>query len=117
MHKLVSRWENLPLETPLPGIDRRRVIGEHAMISQLTLKEGSTVQAHAHPNEQFTIVVAGKLRFELGEPGSAELETVDVTGGEVLHLPSNLKHSAIAMEDTTVFDIFSPPSESTGIDN
>ena len=36
--------------------------------------------------------------------------------GEVLHLPSNCPHSAEALEETVVLDIFSPPSERTGID-
>ena len=36
--------------------------------------------------------------------------------GQVLHLPSNLKHSAIAAEDSVVLDVFSPPADKMGID-
>jgi len=39
-----------------------------------------------------------------------------VEAGEILHLPSFVPHSAEALEDTLVLDIFSPPSEKTGID-
>jgi quercetin dioxygenase-like cupin family protein len=31
--------------------------------------------------------------------------------GEVLHIPSNVVHSAIALEDTVDLDIFSPPRQ------
>jgi len=34
---------------------------------------------------------------------------VDVAAGEMLMLPSHLPHSAEALEDSVVFDSFSPP--------
>ena len=39
-----------------------------------------------------------------------------IHAGEVLHLPSNVPHSAFALEDSTVIDVFSPISEKTGLD-
>ena len=33
-----------------------------------------------------------------------------------MHLPSNVAHSAEALEDSYMFDLFSPPCEKTGID-
>ena len=39
-----------------------------------------------------------------------------VVGGEVLHLPANVPHSAEALEDSVLFDLFSPPSATTGVD-
>jgi len=38
-----------------------------------------------------------------------------IEAGEVLHLPANVPHSAEALEETLVLDIFSPTSEKTGI--
>jgi quercetin dioxygenase-like cupin family protein len=34
-----------------------------------------------------------------------------VRAGEVLTIPPNLPHSALALEDTLVLDIFSPPRQ------
>ena len=34
---------------------------------------------------------------------------VDVNAGEILFIPANLPHSAIALEDTVDLDVFSPP--------
>lgn len=116
MKHLLHKWKHLPADTPLADIERRRIIGEHVMLSHITLGKGSTVPPHAHPNEQMVVVLSGHIRFELGEPDSGDVQTLDVKGGEVLHLPPNLKHSAVAIEKTIVVDVFSPPSETTGID-
>lgn len=97
-------------------LKRRRVIGERAMISHVTLREGCDVPSHRHENEQFSCILSGALEFGTGEPGSPAHKTIVVRAGEMIHLPSNLPHSARALQDTVVLDIFSPPSATTGID-
>ncbi len=116
MKELVHDWNDLAVDTPLPDIERRRVVGENVMLSHITLGEGAEVPRHAHSNEQMVVVLSGLIRFELGEPGTPDFETIDVAGGEVLHLPPNLPHSAIPIKKTIVVDVFSPPSDTTGID-
>jgi quercetin dioxygenase-like cupin family protein len=66
------------------------------------------VPRHQHHNEQFTYIIEGALRFEIGEDGAEE---VIVRAGEVLHIPSNVWHMAEALEDTLDMDIFNPPRE------
>jgi quercetin dioxygenase-like cupin family protein len=97
-------------------ISRRRVIGEKMMISEVRLEKGFRVSSHAHENEQFSIVLSGELRFGVGHEGRSDWREVHVRAGEVLHLPSNVPHSAEALVDTVVLDLFSPPSEKTGVD-
>lgn len=102
------RWADIP-EEPLKGTITRRVIsGERMMIAQVFLKKGDDVPKHSHHNEQLTYVVTGRLRLLLGEHGERE---VVVGAGEVLVIPPNLPHSALALEDTLDVDIFSPPRE------
>ena len=86
------------------------------MIAELTLEAGVAVAAHQHANEQFVMVRKGRIRFGLGAGEGPEFHEVEVRAGEVLHLPPNVPHSAVALEDTHVIDVFSPPSEKTGID-
>ena len=38
-------------------------------------------------------------------------EEVIVRAGEVLHIPSNVPHEAVALEDTLDVDIFNPPRQ------
>ena len=116
MQARVHRWADLMVDRPMALLERRRIIGEKAMLSQVLLKRGCQVPTHAHANEQLACILSGKLRFGIGAEGSRERHDIVVNAGEVLHLPANVPHSAEAMEDTLVLDIFSPPSEKTGID-
>jgi quercetin dioxygenase-like cupin family protein len=116
MSATVHRWSELTVDRPMSLLERRRVIGEKAMISHITLKKGCVVPSHDHENEQFSCVLSGRLRFGLGAEGTRDHKTASIGPGEVIHLPSRLPHSAVAEEDTVVLDIFSPPSQGTGID-
>jgi quercetin dioxygenase-like cupin family protein len=109
-------WKDQPEDRPMELLSRKRVIGQQAMISRVLLKKGCDVPTHSHPNEQFSHVLSGKLRFGLGAEGSPQWTEIVVGPDECLHLPSNVPHSAYAVEDTIVLDIFSPPSQTTGID-
>ena len=102
------RWDDIPEESLKGTITRRMISGERMMIAQVLLKKGDDVPKHSHHNEQLTYVVSGKLRLLLGEDGEHE---VVVGAGEVLLIPPNLPHSALALEDTVDVDVFSPPRE------
>jgi len=110
------RWTDLEKDAPMALLERRRVIGTQAMISHVTLQKGCFVPSHAHVNEQFSCILKGKLRFGLGEEKGADHHELIVGPGEIMHLPSNVPHSAEALEETLVLDIFAPPSATTGID-
>jgi quercetin dioxygenase-like cupin family protein len=102
------RWEDLPAE-PLKGtISRRLVTGERMMIAHVYLKKGDDVPRHSHENEQITYVLEGALQFWLGAKDEQELT---VRAGEVLVIPSNLPHRALALDDTLDVDVFCPPRE------
>ena len=92
------------------------ITGRNVMLTQIFLKKGCIVPKHSHHNEQVTYVFEGSLRFLLGEDQEDE---VIVRTGEVLVIPSNLPHSAEALEDTFDIDIFDPPRQDwlDGTDN
>ncbi len=110
------RWAELPRDQPMARIDRRRVIGEKMMVSEVQLQPGFEVPTHSHENEQFVIMLSGRCIFGLGADGTAERREIEVRGGEVLVLPPNLPHSCRAIEATHILDLFSPPSATTGVD-
>ncbi len=103
----LHRWEALPREKLTEKLERRLITGDRMMIAHIYLKKGCLVPRHQHENEQITYVLEGALRFRLGEEPA--MQQVDVRSGEVLHIPSNLPHSAEALEDTLDVDIFDPP--------
>ena len=102
------RWEAMPKERLSDKLHRRMITGDRVMITHIYLKKGCVVPRHQHMNEQITYVLEGALRFKLGAGGE---EQVDVRAGEVLHIPSDLPHSAEALEDTLDVDIFDPPRQ------
>lgn len=102
------RWDDIPKESLNPLLDRRLITGERMMLAHVYLKKGCLVPRHAHENEQLTYVLSGALHFWLGED---EAEEVVVRAGEVLTIPSNLPHKALALEDTLDVDVFSPPRQ------
>jgi quercetin dioxygenase-like cupin family protein len=102
------RWDQLPREELHEKLGRRLITGDQVMLAQVYLKQGCIVAKHAHPNEQFTYILEGALRFLIGDDGKEE---VVVRAGEVLHLPGNVPHEAHALEGTLDVDVFYPPRE------
>lgn len=102
------RWTDVPEEALKGGITRKLITAERMMIAQIFLKKGDDVPRHSHHNEQISYVLTGRLRILLGEHGERE---VIVNAGEVLVIPPNVPHSAVALEDTLDVDVFSPPRE------
>jgi quercetin dioxygenase-like cupin family protein len=106
---LHTRWSDIAPEQLNPLLTRQFVTGAQAMFARIVLKKGCLVPRHQHPNEQISYITEGALRFSLGEEGSA----VDkiIRAGEILVIPANLPHSAVALEDTVNLDLFAPPRE------
>lgn len=99
-------FDKIPVEALNPLIDRQFVYGERAMLARLVLRRGAIVPKHSHENEQITYVLEGALRFTMGDD-----RVITVSAGEVLVIPSNMPHSAVALEDTLDLDVFTPPRE------
>ncbi len=102
------RWADLPAEQLKGTITRRLVTSERMMIAHVYLRKGDDVPRHSHENEQITYILSGALQFWLGEK---EEQEVTVRAGEVLVIPSNLPHRALALEDTLDVDVFCPPRQ------
>lgn len=102
LHMKHQTWESVPLEVMSDVISRKVISGQKAMVAQVFLKKDAVVPEHHHESEQITYILEGALKFHL------EGKEVIVRKGEVLHIPSNVPHRAVAMEDTLDLDIFSP---------
>ncbi len=98
-------WADITAEQLNPLLTRKLVTGDRIMLSELILKKGCVVPPHHHENEQVTYVVRGSLKFEVNGT-EIILNSIDV-----LHIPSNVVHSATALEDTVDLDVFSPPRQ------
>jgi quercetin dioxygenase-like cupin family protein len=95
-------WEKVDKEVLNTRMWRKVIAGDKAMVAQVFLAKGAAVPEHHHESEQLTYILEGALEFQL------EGRTVTVSAGQVLRIPSNVPHSAVALEDTLDLDIFSP---------
>jgi quercetin dioxygenase-like cupin family protein len=95
-------WDNVHTEIMNPKISRKVIAGERAMVAQVFIAKDAVVPMHHHESEQLTYILEGALKFEL------EGREIVVRKGEVLLIPSNVPHRAVALEDTIDLDIFSP---------
>jgi quercetin dioxygenase-like cupin family protein len=99
-------WSTIPVEHPAEGIERQMFVGEQMMICRFRFAPFLVTPEHAHPHEQMSLVVSGRIRFSIEGEGR-------IAGpGDVLHFPSNCVHGATMMEEEVVLiDIFTPIRE------
>ena len=95
-------WDNMEKEVLSETIARKIISGDKAMVAQVFLAKGAVVPEHHHESEQITYILEGALKFEI------EGQEIVVAKGQVLRIPSNVPHSAEALEDTVDLDVFSP---------
>lgn len=102
------RWDDMPAEQLKKGLSRKLITGDRMMIAHVYFESGEEVPRHSHDNEQVTYILSGALRFWFG---AADEQEVTVRAGEVVIIPSNLPHRAVALEATLDVDIFAPPRQ------
>jgi quercetin dioxygenase-like cupin family protein len=98
-------WNRIDKERMSPTLIRQVIHGENITVARLSLGKGCAVPEHSHHNEQISMIEQGALRFVIGG-----VEKI-VRGGEVVRIPPHTPHSAEAVEDTIVVDLFSPIRE------
>jgi len=106
-------WENVKKEIMNDKFWRKYVTGEKTTVAQLGFSKDCVVPLHHHESEQISVVTQGAVKFQV------DGKEVLVRGGEVLVIPSNVPHGALAMEDSTIIEVFSPIRQDwlSGTDN
>ncbi|MDR5658861.1 cupin domain-containing protein [Serpentinicella sp. ANB-PHB4] len=90
----------------LEGVERETLaIGTNLMIVRFTFKKGADVPWHTHPHEQSSYVESGCLKLFVEE------DEIILKKGMSVVIPSNVKHKAIALEDTVDINAFTPIRE------
>ena len=95
-------WDSVRKEQMNPKVSRRVVNGEKMTVAEISIAKDGAVPVHQHENEQMTHVVEGVLKFDIGG------KEVIVRKGEILHIPSNVPHGGVALEDSVSIEIFVP---------
>lgn len=76
------------------------------MICELQFKKGAVGAMHSHKHEQIGYLVSGKLMYK--EEGAEDKE---LSTGDCYQVLPNVPHGVVALEATTLIDIFTPMRE------
>ena len=85
---MVTAWDTLPVEAVLPGVERQTVHGARQTLVRYRYAPGSVFPVHQHPAEQITVVLSGRIVFEVGG------ERLEVGPGQIVVVPGGVPHGA-----------------------
>ena len=90
----------------IEGVELTTLVhGDKTLMGQFKIAKGAAVPTHSHPHEQTGFMVSGKLRFNVAG------EITEVEPGDSWCISGDVEHSAEALEDSVVIEIFSPVRE------
>jgi len=99
------KLENIEGKEIVPGFTARFVHSENMTFAYWTIKAGSSLPHHSHPQEQVATMLEGEL--ELTVDGETRL----VKPGDVAVIPGDVPHSGTAVTDCRILDVFYPLRE------
>ena len=81
------------------------VYGDKTLMTEVRLEKGAVIPNHSHPHEQTGYLISGHLQFLVNG------ETIDAKPGDSWSIAGDVVHSATAIEETLVIEVFSPVRE------
>jgi quercetin dioxygenase-like cupin family protein len=93
--KSVETWKGV--------IRKVLVLSDNLMLLEVSINKDAMVPSHKHFNEQVGYVVKGKMKLRIGDSWHLLEE------GDSYCIPSDVEHEAVALESSTVVEVFHPP--------
>lgn len=95
--------EQVQQSSPIPGMTRKVLAhGGGMMIVEVRFKAGTLVAEHAHPHEQASYVVSGRLVVTMAGKDAT------LGAGDSFYVAPNVPHAVRLLEDSIVTDTFTP---------
>jgi quercetin dioxygenase-like cupin family protein len=93
--------------TDMGGGVKRKVLcyDKTVMLVRVVFEKGAVGAAHQHPHIQCSLVASGSFEMTIGD------ETRILVAGDSFIVPTNVIHSAIALEAGELVDTFAPMRE------
>jgi quercetin dioxygenase-like cupin family protein len=106
MDKMIVKNSDVDLETMSKGIQRKILArGGKIMSVEVHFRKDAIADLHTHPHEQIGYIIKGSLELEI------ESKKRIIREGDSFYVGSNIPHGVIALEETTVLDVFTPQRE------
>lgn len=99
-----ASWDEIPSESPRPGVTRRAFGTEDCMVVMNYCEPGMELRPHKHDFDQLAIFTKGRAIFTVGETRH------EVGPGTVLLIPAGELHFCEPVGDEVVhnIDVFAP---------
>lgn len=97
--------KDIPEKEIIKGYHARMIHVEGVTVAHFRVEAGSALPQHHHIHEQVTNIISGT--FEMTVDGITKV----CTAGDVVAIPSHVPHSAIAITDCYIVDVFCPVRE------
>ena len=98
---VVMAWSDVPAENAGPGVRRQVIHGARQTMVRYIYEPGAVFASHAHSQEQVTVVLRGRIAFEItGRDGG--VDRVEMGPGEVAVIPGGVAHGATTVGDEAV---------------
>ncbi len=97
-------WDALVADEPVSGVRRQIVNGASQTLVRYVYAPGAIFPVHAHPEEQVTVVLRGRIGFDVAG------ERVELGPGEVAVIPGGVPHGAavVGTEEVETINALSP---------
>jgi len=87
------------------------VRGEQTELALVRFDAGQGAQTHSHDEEQWVVVLEGRIKFRVGD------ETFEAGSGQAVFMPSGVPHGTVAQERSRALsfkNLVAPKYEATG---
>ena len=103
MAAFVYDWTDIRQIQQKPGVCLQVITGAAGTVTRLQIQAGAILPTRSNQNEQIAMLLSGRMLFTLDKDVDVELAP-----GQVIRLPPNTRHRALAAEDSVMLDVFMP---------
>lgn len=97
-------WDKMEWQPVREGVSRKGFTGAGATLALHRLMPGHEPKPHSHPHEQIVYILAGRIRFHIGDA------VTELGAGGLLVVPPGVTHWGEVLGDEPVLnlDVFTP---------
>jgi len=98
--------DNIEWETTGEGV-RRKILGydKNLMLLIVEFKKGAVGYIHKHYHTQVSYIISGSFEVTIGNEKKIQ------KAGDCYFLPPDVEHGVVALEDSSLIDVFTPHRE------
>jgi quercetin dioxygenase-like cupin family protein len=103
---MIVRNDDVKLSDLGSGVSRKILAHvESLMMVEVNFIKGAVGEIHTHENEQISYIIKGSFEVEI--EGKKEI----IKAGDTFYIKRNAPHGVVALENSTILDVFNPQRE------